>query len=86
MKNTIYASSCLHVVLNVFIFMLCMLIILFSFELLDLNQKITNPSFEFETWYMQFSGHLSTTHMIIFEQTQHSFISLLKEENVMFMV
>jgi hypothetical protein len=61
MDNLNFASSCLHVVLNVFIFMLSHVDHTLQFQTLSLNHKITNPSFEFETWHMQFSGHLSTT-------------------------
>jgi hypothetical protein len=44
--NSNYASSCLHVVLHVFIFMLSHVDPTLLFQTLSLNQKITNPSFE----------------------------------------
>jgi len=61
MVNSNYASSGLHVVLNVFIFMLSYVDHTLQFQILYLNHQITNSSFEFETSHMHFSRHLSTT-------------------------
>jgi hypothetical protein len=52
MDNSNFASSCLHVVLNVSIFMLSCVDTTLMFRTLSLNNKITNPCLEFETWHI----------------------------------